>query len=88
MLKQYLDRAAEIIGERTPDETRFDREVIRWLAKGKPIRRAIARANEKYPSEALKIDELDDGAMTEVAAHYDYLMQHERIMRMLDGMKD
>ena len=34
-LKQYLTRANEIIGERTPDEEKYDREVIRWMRLGK-----------------------------------------------------
>ena len=27
--------------------------MIRWLEKGKPIKKAIAKANDKYPLEAL-----------------------------------
>lgn len=29
------ERANEIIGERTPDEEKYDREVIRWMRGGK-----------------------------------------------------
>lgn len=46
ILKQYTERANEIIGERTPDEEKYDREVIRWMRKGKSINKAIAKANE------------------------------------------
>jgi hypothetical protein len=53
ILKQYLERANEIIGERTPAEGKYDREVSRWIRRGKSIRKAIAKANEKYPTEAL-----------------------------------
>jgi hypothetical protein len=53
LLKHYLERSSEIIGERTPDEEKYDKEVIRWLRKGKPIKKAIAKANQKDPSEAL-----------------------------------
>jgi hypothetical protein len=80
LVKQYLERAAEIIGERTPDEERYDREVVRWLEKGKPIKKAIAKANEKFPKEALQVDE---SAIGDVQARYEYLLEHEGIMRRL-----
>lgn len=80
-LKRYLERAAEIIGDRTPGEERYDRELIRWLEKGKPIKKAIAKANEKYPDQALRID---DALLADVQAHYEYLLEHERIMRRLN----
>lgn len=53
VLKQYIDQAEEIVGYRTPDEEKYDREVIRWLRRGKNINKAIAKANQKYPKEAL-----------------------------------
>jgi hypothetical protein len=56
ILKQYTERAKEIIGERTPDEEKYDREVIRWIRRGKSIGKAIAKASEKYPTEALQIE--------------------------------
>ena len=31
LLKEYLNRANEIIGDRTKDEERYDKEVLRWL---------------------------------------------------------
>ena len=80
-LRQYLQRAAEIIGERTADEERYDREVLRWLERGKPIKKALAKANEKCPKEALRVEETELG---EVQAHYEYLLNHERVMRKLD----
>ena len=80
-LKQYLARAAEIIGERTSDEERYDREVVRWLEKGKPIKKAVAKANEKFPKEALQID---DSMLGDLRARYEYLLEHERIMRGLN----
>jgi len=49
VLKQYIDRAEEIVGERTPDEENYDREVIRLLRRGKNINKAIAKAHQKYP---------------------------------------
>ena len=53
ILKQYIERANEIIGARTPDEQKYDHEVIRWLRRGKSITKAIAKANEKYPIEGV-----------------------------------
>jgi len=53
IVKQYLERAAQIIGDRTSDEERYDCEVMRWIEKGKAIKKAIAKANEKFPEEAL-----------------------------------
>lgn len=80
ILRQHLERAAEIIGDRTPGEVRYDREVVRWLERGKPLQKALARASRKYPEEALQVDE---AGLADVEAHYDYLMKHERILRTL-----
>lgn len=80
IITQYLETAAEIIGDRTPAEEQYDREVIRWVEKGKPIKKAITKANEKYPAEAL-IPE--DAALPDLQARYEYLLEHERIMRRL-----
>jgi hypothetical protein len=79
-MKAYLERSAEIIGDRTPDEERYDREVIRWLEKGKPIKKAILKANEKYPAETLIPD---DALLPDLQARYEYLREHDQIMRKL-----
>ena len=84
ILKQYLERSAEIIGQRTPEEEKYDREVVRWLRKGKAIREAIAKANEKFPSEALQVD---SDSLADVQAHYEYLAEHEQIMQKLNRLK-
>ena len=76
-LEQYLDRANEIIGDRTKEEERYENEVLRWIRKGKGIKKAINKANRKYPKEAL---EVDDDNINDVAAHYDYLMEHDNII--------
>jgi len=76
ILKQYIARADEIIGERTPDEQKYDHEVIRWLRRGKSIDKAIAKANEKYPTEALQVD---NNTLADLQAHYEYLADHEAI---------
>ena len=77
---QYLNRTNEIIGDRTKDEERYDKEVLRWLRKGKGIKKAIIKANKKYPKEALKVDEDN---INDVATHYDYLLEHDNIIRKI-----
>ena len=79
-LNQYLQRSQEIIGDRTREEVRYDKEVLRWLRKKKKIQKAIERANKKYPKEAL---EIDDETINDVAAHYEYLLEHENIMKKM-----
>ena len=80
ILNQYLQRSQEIIGDRTKEEMRYDKEVLRWLRKKKKIQKAIKRANKKYPKEAL---EIDDETINDVAAHYEYLLEHENIMKRM-----
>jgi hypothetical protein len=84
ILKHYTERADEIIGERTPEEQKYDREVIRWMRRGKSITKAIAKANEKYPTEALQID---NDNLADVQAHYEYLADQEAITEKLDALK-
>lgn len=84
ILKQYTERANEIIGERTADEEKYDREVIRWIRRGKSIKKAIAKANEKYPREALQVD---NDNLADAQAHYEYLADHEAINEKLDALK-
>ena len=81
-LDQYLQRSQEIIGDRSPSEKRYDNEVLRWLLKGKNIRKAIEKANKKYPEESLKIDNTNSG---DVAEHYDYIMQHQEILNKISS---
>jgi len=84
ILKAYLARAKEIIGKRTPAEVAYDDAVVAGLEMGLPIEAALANAGKKHPSEALSwdADTLDD-----VAAHYDYLKEHARIMRKMQGQQ-
>ena len=84
ILKQYTERANEIIGERTPDEEKYDREVIRWIRRGKSISKAIAKASEKYSTEALQID---NDNLADVQAHYEYLADHEALNAKIDALK-
>lgn len=85
LIDQYLRRSQEIIGSRTQSEERYDNEVIKWLKKGVNIRKAINEANKKYPDEALKLDEAN---VQDVAAHYEYLIQHMEIMRKISPKQD
>ena len=80
ILNQYLQRSQEIIGDRTREEVRYDKEVLRWLRKRKKIQKAIERANKKYPKEALDVNEK---TINDVAAHYDYLLDHENIIKKM-----
>ena len=80
LIDQYLRRSQEIIGDRTESEEQYDNEVIKWLKKGLTIRKAINKANERYPDEALQLDETN---VEDVAAHYEYLMQHMEILQKM-----
>lgn len=80
LINQYFQRSQEIIGDRTREEVRYDKEVLRWLRKGKKIQKAIERANKKHPKEAL---EVNDRTINDVAAHYEYLLEHENIMKKM-----
>ena len=79
-LSEFTGRSNEIIGDRTPDEERYDREVLRWMRKGKTVSKAIGKANQKFPKEALKVD---DNNQTDVQSHYEFLANHELIMERL-----
>jgi len=79
-LNQYLQRSREVIGDRTQEEVRYDKEILRWLRKGKKIQKAIERANNKYPKEALDVN---DRTINDVAAHYEYLLEHEDIIKKM-----
>lgn len=80
IIEQYLLRSQEIIGNRTQEEKRYDKEVTRWLRKGKNIRKAITKTNKKYPKEALQVDESN---INGVAAHYEYILEHEDIIQKI-----
>jgi len=79
-LEAYLKRAQEVIGERSPEETAYDNEVIEALNQGRLISEALAIAAAKYPGEALQWD-LD--TINDIAAHYDYLKEHLAIVKKL-----
>jgi hypothetical protein len=79
-IKAYLDRAAEIIGDRTSNEIAHDDAVVEELNRGRTIKEALAIAGEKHPDEAIK---WDDSNIGDIAAHYEYLKEHTHIMRMV-----
>lgn len=81
-IKAYLDRAAEIIGDRTPSEIAHDNAVVDALNQGRTINEALVIASEKYPDEAIQ---WDDGNIGDIAAHYEYLKEHSLIMRKTRG---
>ena len=80
LIDQYLQRSQDIISERTAHEERYDNEIIKWLKKYGKIRKAINKANKKYPNEALKYD---DSNIDDIASHYEYLMQHMEIVQKI-----
>ena len=82
MLKQYLERASDIIGERTASEIAYDDAVVESLTMGLPIEAALTKAGQKHPSEALQ---WDAGNIGDLAARYDYLKEHADIMRKLQA---
>ena len=84
LIKTHLKQAEQIIGARTPAEIAHDDEVVAGLQKGLPIEAALANAAQKHPSEALQGDADSIG---DIAAHYDYLKEHARIMKMMQGKK-
>lgn len=79
-IKAYLDRAAEIIGDRTSSEIAHDDAVVEALNQGRTIKEALAIAGENHPDEAIK---WDDSNIGDIAAYYKYLKEHTHIIRML-----
>ena len=79
-INAYLDRAREIIGDRSSGEIQYDDAVVAHLSAGMDIKRAIQTANQEHPDEALRprSDQWSD-----VAARYEYLKEHQAILRRL-----
>jgi hypothetical protein len=82
-INAYLERAQDIIGDRSSGEIQYDDAVVAHLSAGMDIKRAIGSANQEHPDEAL-----NPGAdqWSDVAARYEYLKEHQVILRRL-GMK-
>ena len=79
-IEQYIQQSQDIIGERTPEEEKYDNEVIRCLKKYGKIRKAINKANKKYPDDALTYNDENIG---DIKSHYDYLMKHMEIVQKI-----
>ena len=80
----YLQRAREIIGERTPGEIEYDNAVVANLSGGMSIKKAIAAANRQFPEEALRPE---PEHWIDLAARYEYIREHKVILRKL-GMSE
>ena len=83
-INAYLERARDIIGERSQAEVEYDNSVVANLSRGLDIKRAIQTANQEHPPEALKPG---PNQWPDFAARYDYIKEHKAIMAKL-GMKE
>ena len=80
-INAYLERAREIVGDRSQAEIDYDNEVVAQLGQGMDIKRAIAAVNQKHPEEALKPDA---SHWNDLTARYQYLTEHQAILKRLD----
>jgi len=55
-----------------------------WLLRGKSITKAIEKANGKYPTEALHVN---NDNLANVQAHHEDLADHEAINEKLNALK-
>jgi len=83
-INAYLERAREIIGDRSHAEIEYDNDVVAHLSNGRDIKRAIAAANQKHSKEALKPDA---GHWADLTARYQYIAEHKAILKRL-GIKE
>jgi hypothetical protein len=82
----YLNNSSDfgqMLQERSPGEVAFDNEVLRCLRRGLEIREALATGAAKYPDEGLQWTE---ETLPDITAHYEYLLNHEDIVRMLSDL--
>ena len=79
-INAYLERAREIIGERSPGEIQYDNAVVANLSAGLSIKKAIAAANHQHPEEALKPN---PDHWSDLFARYEYLRDQKVILRRL-----
>jgi hypothetical protein len=80
----YLQRAREIIGERSEAEIAYDDSVVAHLSRGMDIKRAVRAANQEYPDEALTPG---PDHWTDLASRYEYIREHKGILKRL-GVKE
>ena len=83
-INDYLERAREIIGERSQGEIDYDEAVVAHLSTGMNLKKAIATANQKYPTEALTPDA---DHWNDMVARYQYIAEHKAILMRL-GIKE
>jgi hypothetical protein len=83
-INAYLQRAREIIGERSPSEIAYDDSVVSHLTNGADIKRAIRAANREHPTEALNPGPED---WEDLASRYEYIAEHKVLMKKL-GVKE
>jgi len=90
MLKQYLDQAKEVIGERTEGEIAHDNAVVDALNSGLSIEAALSLAAQHHPGEAIQ---WDSGNIDDIAAHYDrgftstFSTMIDRVMRLFCSLE-
>ena len=82
LMTMYMRQAEQVIGKRTPAEIAHDDDVVAGLEIGFPIEAALKNAAQKHPSEALS---WDASCISDIAAHFDYLKEHARIMKKVQG---
>lgn len=80
----YLQRAREIIGERSPGEIAYDDSVVAHLGEGMDIKRAIRSANRAFPEKAMEPGSKQWG---DLAIRYEYIAQHKAILKKM-GVKE
>ena len=79
-IKAYLERAREIIGDRSQAEIDYDNAVVAHLSSGLDIKSAIVATNRKYPNETLKPGA---GDWADLEARYQYIREHKGILKRL-----
>ncbi len=80
ILNAYIESTVEMramLAQRTPGESAHDEAVLSGLRKGWPIKKALKRAAEKHPAEALQ---WTPETLEDIEGHYDWLLKHEEIM--------
>ncbi|HWQ91917.1 MAG TPA: hypothetical protein VN673_09620 [Clostridia bacterium] len=83
-INSYIERAQEIIGERTEAEVAYDNSVVAHLSAGLNIKQAIRAANKEHPQEAM---EPGGDHWADLASRYQYLQEHRAILKRL-GIKE
>jgi hypothetical protein len=77
-IKAYLERAREIIGDRSQAEIDYDNAVVTHLSSGMDIKSAVAAANRRYPDGALRPGA---GDWADMEARYQYIREHKSILK-------